>query len=80
VDRLANFAVIGDGQPMDHAYIVNNLTDIDRKEDFENMESTSLLRMKEIGVKIGTAKNELFIGRQRRHINQHRKGTISHRL
>jgi hypothetical protein len=34
--------------------------------------------MKEIGVKIGTAKNEPFTGRQRGHINQRRKGTISH--
>jgi hypothetical protein len=33
--------------------------------------------MKEMGIKIDTAKNEPFTGHQRRHINQHRMGTIS---
>jgi hypothetical protein len=65
---------------MDRADIANNLIEIDRKEDFENREWTSLLRMKEVGIKFGTAKNEPFTGRQRRHINQHRTGTISHSL
>jgi hypothetical protein len=52
--------------------------EIGRKEDLENRESTSLLRMKEMGIKIGTAKNEPFTGHQRKHINQLRTGTISH--
>jgi hypothetical protein len=36
--------------------------------------------MKEMGINIGTAKNERLTGRQRRHINQRRTGTISHSL
>jgi hypothetical protein len=39
------------------------------KEDFENRESTSLLRMKEMGIQIGTAKNETFTGHKRRLFN-----------
>jgi hypothetical protein len=39
-ERLADCAVIRDGQPMDHRDIVNNHIEIGRKEDFENREST----------------------------------------
>jgi hypothetical protein len=35
-DTLTNCAVIGDGQPMDRADLVNNLMEIGRKEKFEN--------------------------------------------
>jgi hypothetical protein len=49
---------------MDYADIVNYLIEIGRKEDFENRESTLLLRMKEMGIKIGTGKNETFTGHQ----------------
>jgi hypothetical protein len=35
-DRLANCAIIGDGQPMDRTDIVKNLIEISGKEDFEN--------------------------------------------
>jgi hypothetical protein len=38
--------------------IVNNLRQIGRKEAFENRESTSLLRMKKMGIKIGAVKNK----------------------
>jgi hypothetical protein len=51
-----------DGQPIDRPDIVNNIRDIGRKEDFENRGSTSLLRMKEMGSKIDTAKSELSTG------------------
>jgi hypothetical protein len=62
---------------MDRTDIVNNLIQIGRKKDFENRESTSLLLIKEVGIKIGTAKNEPpFTERIRRHINQQRMGTI----
>jgi hypothetical protein len=59
---------------MDRADIVNNIMEIGRKE--ENTESTSLLQMKEMGINIGTARNEPFTGRQIRHVNQHGTGTI----
>jgi hypothetical protein len=54
---------------MDHADIVNKLTEIGRKEGFENRESVLLLRMEEMGIKIYSAKNEPFIRPKRRHIN-----------
>jgi RNA polymerase-interacting CarD/CdnL/TRCF family regulator len=63
-------AVIEEGQPMDRADIVNNLKKIDKKEDFENRESTLMFRIKEMGSEIGTAKNETFTECERRLINQ----------
>jgi hypothetical protein len=37
---------------MDRADTVNNLIEIGRKKDFEKRESTSLLRIKEMGIKL----------------------------
>jgi hypothetical protein len=42
------------------------------------IELTSLLQMKEMGIKIGTAQNEPFTGRKRGLVTQHRAETISY--
>jgi hypothetical protein len=55
-------SVIGHGQAMDSADIINNLIDIGKKEDFENRVDI-IARMKEMEITIGPAKNEPFTGR-----------------
>jgi hypothetical protein len=75
-DKLASSATIADGQPMDHAGIVNALRDLCRVKDFEGGESTLLVRMRELRVKISTARNEKYT-RNRGLVNKHRTGTIS---
>jgi hypothetical protein len=77
-ERMDYYAVIEDGQRMDCADIVNYLRDIGRKEDFENRESTTLLKMKEVGIKISIAINKTFTNRKRTLVNRHRKLTYSH--
>jgi hypothetical protein len=62
---------------MDRADIVHALREICRGEDFEGSESTSLARMKELGVKIGTTRHEKYTKNMRGLVNQHRTGTIS---
>jgi hypothetical protein len=66
------------GQPMDRAGIVNALRELCRVEDFKGIELTSVLRIIELGVKIGTARNEKYT-RNRGLVNQHRTGTTSQR-
>jgi hypothetical protein len=61
---------------MDRAEIVNAFRELCRVEDFEGSESTSLVRMRELGVKIGMARNEKYT-RNRGLVNQHRTGNIS---
>jgi GTP-sensing pleiotropic transcriptional regulator CodY len=46
--KLASSATIADGQPIDRADIANALRELCRLE-----ESTSLVRIRELGVKIG---------------------------
>jgi hypothetical protein len=57
---LAISATITDGQPVDRADIVKDLRKLCRVEEFEGSESTSLERMRELGVTIGTARNDTF--------------------
>jgi DNA-directed RNA polymerase beta' subunit len=52
------------------------LRELCRKEDFEGNKSPSLVRMSELGVKIGKARNEKYT-RNRGLVNEHRTGTIS---
>ena len=61
---------------MDRADIANALRELCRVEDFEGSESTSLVRMRELGVKIAMARNEKYT-RNRHLVNQHRTGTIT---
>jgi hypothetical protein len=75
-DRLASLATIANGQPMYCADIIA-LREICKGEDFEGSESTSLVRMNELGVKTGMAKNETYTRNMRGLVNQHRTGTIS---
>ena len=76
-DRLAGSAAVVAGKPMDRADIINAIREIGRTEDFHGCASASLSRLREMGVKIGTARFETFSGHIRSRINQHRTGTIS---
>jgi hypothetical protein len=49
-------------------------------EDFKSSDSTSLCRMRDLGVKIGKARNERHTGCIRGLVNKHRTGTISRRM
>jgi hypothetical protein len=48
-----------------------------RLEDFKGCESTSLVRMRELGAKISMARNKKYTRNMRTISNQHRTGTIS---
>jgi hypothetical protein len=48
-------------QPMDWANIINNLMEIDKMEDIENIESTLLFKLNDLGIKINTAKNKILL-------------------
>ena len=76
-DSLASSAILTAGQPMDRADIINNLRDMGRTEDFEGNVSSSLSRMRELGVKIGIARTERYSGRMKGTVKEHRTGTIS---
>jgi hypothetical protein len=75
-DRLASSATIADGQTMDRDAIANVLRELCRVVDFKGSESALLVRMIELGVKIGTARNEKYT-RNRGLVNQHKTGTNS---
>lgn len=77
--RFTGSVIIAAGQPLDRADVVNALREIGRFEDFENSESTSFLRLRELAVLTVTVRNESHIGRARGLVSQHRAGTISHR-
>jgi hypothetical protein len=61
---------------VDRADFVNALRELCRVENFEGSESTSLVRMRELEAKTGTARNEKYT-RKRGLVNQSRTGTIS---
>jgi hypothetical protein len=48
------------------------------KQFIKGQESMSMTRLLEHQVKIGVAKEEHFLGRQRRIVNQHRTGVVGH--
>ena len=79
VDRLAETAVVGNGQAMDRADNLNAIRDLRREADsFSEHECETMSRLKEHQVKQGVAKLERrFSGSQRRMVNQHRTGVIS---
>src|SRR5579871_210916 len=77
-DRLAGSANITEGQPMDRADIINALRESFRAKEFDGCVSTSVIRMRECGLRVGTARRENFRRRLKAMINQHRTGTISH--
>jgi hypothetical protein len=68
---------IADGLPMDCTDIVNACRERKRGEDIEGSDSSSLVRMRELGVKINTARHEKYARNMRGLVNQHRTGTIS---
>jgi hypothetical protein len=56
--------------------LFNSSDKLCRVEVFGGSESTSLVRMRELGVKIGMVRNKKYT-RNRRLVNQHRTGTFS---
>jgi hypothetical protein len=56
-DRLASSATITADQPMDRADVINPLRDLCRAENFEGIESISLVKMRVLRVKTGKARN-----------------------
>lgn len=56
-ERLACLASTSEGQPLDQTDI-NNLWDIGRVENFEEGELTLILRLNDLEVKTGIARNE----------------------
>lgn len=59
-DSLAGLGIITEGQPLDHAAIINNIRDIGKVEDFGESESTSISKLNDLGVKISIARNECY--------------------
>ena len=76
-DCLAGSANITEGQPMDRADISNALRESFRAKEFDGCVSTSVIRMRDCGLKVGTARREHFRKRLKSMINQHRTSTIS---
>lgn len=64
---------------MDRPDIIHALREIGRVGEFERSESTSLPKLRELGVQTDTARKERHTMRVRAFINQHRAGTISPR-
>lgn len=76
-DGVAGVATKSEGQPLDHVKIINNLRNIGRVKHFMRSESTSVLRLCELGVMIGITKNEWCSTCMKEIIPQYWTGTIS---
>ena len=76
-DFLAGRANMIEGHPMDRGDVINALRESIRSEEFDDCGSTSVTRMREGGIKVGTARGEHYRKRLKSMINQHRTGTIS---
>src|SRR5579871_1349800 len=77
-DFLAGSAKIIEGQPMDRGDVDNALREAFRAKEFDGCVSTSVGRMQEGGLRVGTARRETLRKCLKSMINQHRTGTISH--
>ena len=75
-DRLAGMATVSEGAAMDRNDILNALRESFRTEEFQDCESHSLTRLREMGVKIGAARKERHTKYAKRLINQHRTGVL----
>jgi hypothetical protein len=62
---------------MDRADMVNALRELCRVKDLKDSKSTSLVRMRELGVKVSMARHEKYTRNMRGLTSQHRTGTIS---
>uniref|UniRef100_A0A0B7BQV6 Uncharacterized protein n=1 Tax=Arion vulgaris TaxID=1028688 RepID=A0A0B7BQV6_9EUPU len=70
--HLADTAVVQEGHSKDNVDIINAISEACCTDDLKNIyKSTSLSRVKEIGVKMGTAKHKHFVRATRCLINQH---------
>jgi hypothetical protein len=68
---------------MYYADVDNTIEDMDKVEDFGSNESTSLVRMRELGVKISLARHEKFTSKWRscqRTQNWHSQRTLMYML
>jgi ribonuclease HI len=80
-DALASLAVLTEGPAMDRSDIVNALCDLFRSNDaIDDIDSTSMSRMAESGIRCGCARQERYVGFIRSVVNQHRTGTVSRRV
>ena len=79
--KLAGLATVADGSAMDRSDILNAIREVSRKNNLGDiMDSTSLSRLKKLGVTCGAARRERHKGKSRYFINQHRTGTLSRRV
>src|SRR5579871_784713 len=65
------------GQPMDRGDIDNALRESFRAKEFNGCVSTAVGRMREGGLKVGTARRETLHKHLKSMVNQQRTGTIS---
>ena len=77
-DRLACMATVESGQAMDCSDILNALKEAGRaNESRDENGSATMIRLHELQVRSGEAKQEQYAGSQRRIVNQHRTGVVS---
>jgi hypothetical protein len=77
-DRLADMAVVQGGTAMDRTDIPNVLRDNYRiSEAAKDSGSRTMIRLNELHVKAGSARQQKYAGKQRRIINQHNTGTVN---
>jgi hypothetical protein len=63
---------------MDRTDILNVLMDKYRISEAANhSESTTMIRLNELHVKVGSARQQQYDGKQRRIVNQYNTGTVS---
>jgi hypothetical protein len=67
------------GTEMDYTDILNVLRDNYRiSEAAKDSESTTMIRLNELHVKAGSDRQQQYVGRQRRIVNQLNNRTVSH--
>jgi hypothetical protein len=78
-DFLAGTAIMESVRSMDRSDILRAIKEAGRENDSsKDIESVSMTRLHEHQVKRGVAREERFSGSQRRIVNQHTTGVVSH--
>jgi hypothetical protein len=78
-DRLADMVVEQGDTAMNRTEICNVLMDNYRISEAANdSESTTMIRLNELHVKIGSGRQQQYAGKQRQIVNQHNIMTVSH--
>jgi hypothetical protein len=77
-DRLVDMTVMQGGTVMDRTDILNVPRNNYRiSEAAEDSESTTMIRLNELHVKAGSARQQQYAGKQRSIVNQHNTGIVS---